>query len=70
MGKGNPNMVNLAAIFDAMRTNLKVGHEVRAVEAAWQIYSPPAKGRRSYKADKFATTMLTPTNRRSTCCTA
>lgn len=32
--KGNPSMDNLAAIFDAMRTNLKVDLEVRAVETA------------------------------------
>ncbi|OIQ91374.1 hypothetical protein GALL_267080 [mine drainage metagenome] len=32
--KGNPSMDNLAAIFGAMRTNLKVELEVRAVEAA------------------------------------
>jgi DNA-binding phage protein len=30
--KGNPSMDNLAAIFGAMRTNLKVELEVRAVE--------------------------------------
>lgn len=32
--KGNPSMDNLAAIFGAMRTNLKVDLEVRAVETA------------------------------------
>jgi DNA-binding phage protein len=32
--KGNPSMDNLAAIFGAMRTNLKVELEVRAVETA------------------------------------
>lgn len=32
--KGNPSMDNLAAIFGAMRTNLKVELEVHAVEAA------------------------------------
>jgi DNA-binding phage protein len=32
--KGNPSMDNLAAIFGAMRTNLKVELEVHAVEMA------------------------------------
>lgn len=32
--KGNPSMDNLAAIFGAMRTQLKVSLEVRAVKAA------------------------------------
>jgi DNA-binding phage protein len=32
--KGNPSMDNLAAIFGAMRTNLKVELEVHAVETA------------------------------------
>jgi DNA-binding phage protein len=32
--KGNPSMDNLAAIFGAMRTNLKVELEVHAVERA------------------------------------
>ena len=32
--KGNPSMDNLAAIFGAMRTNLKVELEVHTVEAA------------------------------------
>jgi len=32
--KGNPSMDNLAAIFGAMRTNLKVELEVRVVETA------------------------------------
>ncbi len=32
--KGNPSMDNLAAIFGAMRTRLKVGLEVRTVELA------------------------------------
>jgi DNA-binding phage protein len=32
--KGNPSMDNLAAIFGAMRTNLKVELEVRVVEMA------------------------------------
>lgn len=32
--KGNPSMDNLAAIFGAMRTRLKVDLEVRAVEMA------------------------------------
>lgn len=32
--KGNPSMDNLAAIFGAMRTNLKVELEVHVVEAA------------------------------------
>lgn len=32
--RGNPSMDNLAAIFDAVRENLKVGIKVRTVEAA------------------------------------
>jgi DNA-binding phage protein len=32
--KGNPSMDNLAAIFGAVRTRLKVGNEVRTVELA------------------------------------
>lgn len=32
--RGNPSMDNLAAIFDAVRENLKVGITVRTVEAA------------------------------------
>jgi DNA-binding phage protein len=32
--KGNPSMDNLAAIFGAVRTSLKVGLEVRTVEMA------------------------------------
>jgi DNA-binding phage protein len=32
--RGNPSMDNLAAIFDAVRANLKVGIKVRTVEAA------------------------------------
>ena len=32
--KGNPSMDNLAAIFGAVRTSLKVGLEVRSVETA------------------------------------
>jgi DNA-binding phage protein len=32
--KGNPSMDNLSAIFDAVRTRLKVGIKVRAVTAA------------------------------------
>jgi DNA-binding phage protein len=32
--RGNPSMDNLAAIFDAVRENLKVGIRVRTVEAA------------------------------------
>lgn len=32
--RGNPSMDNLAAIFGAVRTGLKVGFDVRVVEAA------------------------------------
>lgn len=32
--KGNPSMDNLAAIFDAIRTGLKVSFDIRVVEAA------------------------------------
>lgn len=32
--RGNPSMDNLAAIFGAVRTSLKVGFDVRVVEAA------------------------------------
>lgn len=32
--KGNPSMDNLSAIFDAVRTRLKVGIKVRTVKAA------------------------------------